>query len=134
LRDIDFEMTENDLSRQIVDAAYRIHTTLGPGLLESVYVLTLAWELEQRGLRVVRQSEVPVVYQGTRIEAGFRADLIVDDQVIVEVKSVETLAPVHKKQLLTYLRLANKRLGLLINFNVVLIKDGITRIVNGLQE
>jgi GxxExxY protein len=127
-------MTENDLSRQIVDAAYRIHTTLGPGLLESVYALTLAWELEQRGLRVVRQSEVPVVYQGTRIEAGFRADLIVDDQVIVEVKSVETLAPVHKKQLLTYLRLANKRLGLLINFNVVLIKDGITRIVNGLQE
>ena len=90
-------MTENDLSRQIVDAAYRIHTTLGPGLLESVYALTLAWELEQRGLRVVRQSEVPVVYQGTRIEAGFRADLIVDDQVIVEVKSVETLAPVHKK-------------------------------------
>ena len=89
-------MTENDLSRQIVDAAYRIHTTLGPGLLESVYALTLAWELEQRGLRVVRQSEVPVVYQGTRIEAGFRADLIVDDQVIVEVKSVETLAPVHK--------------------------------------
>ena len=127
-------MTENELSRQIVDAAYRIHTTLGPGLLESVYVLTLAWELEQRGLRVVRQSEVPVVYQGTRIEAGFRADLIVDDQVIVEVKSVETLAPVHKKQLLTYLRLANKRLGLLINFNVVLIKNGITRIVNGLQE
>ena|ERR1700729_2098306 len=127
-------MTENELSRQIVDAAYRIHTTLGPGLLESVYVLTLAWELEQRGLRVVRQSEVPVVYQGTRIEAGFRADLIVDDQVIVEVKSVETLAPVHKKQLLTYLRLANKRLGLLLNFNVVLIKDGITRIVNGLQE
>ena len=127
-------MTENELSRQIVDAAYRIHTTLGPGLLESVYVLTLAWELEQRGLRVVRQSEVPVVYQGTRIEAGFRADLIVDDQVIVEVKSVETLAPVHKKQLPTYLRLANKRLGLLINFNVVLIKNGITRIVNGLQE
>ena len=127
-------MTENELSRQIVDAAYRIHTTLGPGLLESVYVLTLAWELEPRGLRVVRQSEVPVVYQGTRIEAGFRADLIVDDQVIVEVKSVETLAPVHKKQLPTYLRLANKRLGLLINFNVVLIKNGITRIVNGLQE
>jgi GxxExxY protein len=127
-------MTENELSKQIVDAAYRIHTTLGPGLLESVYALTLAWELEQRGLRVVRQLEVPVVYQGIRIEAGFRADLIVEDQVIVEVKSVETLAPVHKKQLLTYLRLADKRLGLLINFNVVLIKDGITRIVNGLQE
>jgi len=116
-------MTQNELSRQIVDAAYRIHTTLGPGLLESVYALTLAWELEPRGLRVVRQSEVPVVYQGTRIEAGFGADLIVDDQVIVEVKSVETLAPVHKKQLLTYLRLPNQRLGLLINFNVVFIKN-----------
>lgn len=127
-------MTENELAKQIVDAAYRIHIALGPGLLESVYVLTLAWELEQRGLRVVRQAEVPVVYQGTRIEAGFRADLIVEDKVIVEVKSVETLAVVHKKQLLTYLRLANKRLGLLINFNVALVKDGITRIVNGLPE
>ena len=127
-------MTENDLSKQIVDAAFRIHTTLGPGLLESVYVTTLAWELEQRGLRVIRQAEIPVVYQGTRIEAGFRADLIVEDQVLVEVKSVEQLAPVHKKQLLTYLRLANKRLGLLINFNVALIKDGITRIANQLPE
>jgi GxxExxY protein len=124
----------NELSQQIVDAAYRIPTTLGPGLLESVYGLTLAGELEQRGARVARQSEVPVVYPGTRIEAGFRADLIVEDQVIVEVKSVETLAPVHKKQLLPYLRLANKRLGLLINCHVALIKDGITRIANGLQE
>jgi GxxExxY protein len=127
-------MTENELAKEIVDAAYRIHTTLGPGLLETVYGLTLAWELEKRGLRVARQPEVPVVYQGTRIEAGFRADLIVEDKVIVEVKSVEALAPVHKKQLLTYLRLANKRLGLLINFNVALIKDGITRIVNGLPH
>ena len=117
-----------------MDAAYRVHTTLGPGLRENVYALTLAWELEQRGLRVVRQSEVPVVYQGTRIEAGFRADLIVEAKVIVEIKSVEVLAPVHKKPLLTYLRLADKRLGLLINFNVNLIKDGITRIVNGLQD
>jgi len=113
-------------------AAYRIHTALGPGLLETVYGLTL--ELEKRGLHVARQPEVPVIYQGTRIEAGFRADLIVEDKVIVEVKSVEALAPVHKKQLLTYLRLANKRLGLLINFNVALIKDGITRIVNGLAD
>jgi PD-(D/E)XK nuclease superfamily len=110
-------MTENELAKEIVDAAYRIHTTLGPGLLETVYGLTLAWELED-----------------TRIEAGFRADLIVEDKVIVEVKSVEALAPVHKKQLLTYLRLADKRLGLLINFNVALIKDGITRIVNGLPD
>ena len=127
-------MTENEVSKQIVDAAYRIHTTLGPGLLESVYALTLAWELEQRGLRVVRQPEIPVIYQGTRIEVGFRADLLVEDKVIIEVKSVEVLAPVHKKQLLTYLRLADKRLGLLLNFNVALIKDGITRIANGLAE
>jgi GxxExxY protein len=127
-------MTENELAKEIVDAAYRIHTTLGPGLLETVYGLTLAWELEKRGLRVARQPEIPVVYQGTRIEAGFRADLIVEDKVIVEVKSIEALAPVHKKQLLTYLRLANKRLGLLINFNVALIKDGITRIANGLPD
>ena len=127
-------MTENEISRHIVDSAYRIHTALGPGLLESVYVITLAWELEQRGLRVYRQIEVPVLYQGVRIEAGFRADLLVEDKVMVEVKSVEAVAAVHKKQLLTYLRLADKRLGLLINFNVSLIKEGITRIANGLPE
>ena len=102
--------------------------------METVYGLTLAWELEKRGLRVARQPEIPVVYQGTRIEAGFRADLIVEDKFIVEVKSIEELAPVHKKQLLTYLRLANKRLGLLIHFNVALIKDGTTRIANGLPD
>lgn len=109
-------MTENELARQIVDAAYRIHTTLGPGLLESVYVLTLAWELEQRGLRVVRQLEVPVVYQGIRMGTGFRADLLVEEKVIVEVKSVEGVMPVHKKQLLTYLCLADKHLGLADQF------------------
>ena len=114
-------MTENEVAKQIVDAAYRIHTSLGPGLLESVYEVVLAYELEKRSLRVVRQQPVPIVYQGTRIEMGFRADLIVQD-------------PVHKKQLLTHLRLANKRLGLLINFNVALIKDGITRIANGMPD
>jgi GxxExxY protein len=127
-------MTENAIAKEIVDAAFRIHTTLGPGLLESVYDSVLAYELGRRGLRTVRQQAIPVVYEGVRIGAGFRADLIVEDKVIVEVKSVEVLAPVHKKQLLTYLRLADKRLGLLINFQVVLIKDGITRIVNGLDE
>ena len=127
-------MTENDISREIVDAALRIHTTLGPGLLESVYDAVLAYELTRRGLRTVRQQPIPVIYDNVRIDTGFRADLIVEDKVIVEVKSVEILAPVHKKQLLTYLRLADKRLGLLINFQVVLIKDGITRIVNGLQD
>ena len=127
-------MTENELAKQIVDAAYRVHTSLGPGLLESAYEAVLALELENPGLRVARQQVVPIIYQGTRIETGFRADLTVQDLVIVEIKSVEAVAPVHKKQLLTHLRLAGKRLGLLINFNVALIKDGITRIANGMPD
>ena len=127
-------MTENAIATEIVDAAFRIHTTLGPGLLESVYDTVLAYELGRRGLRTVRQQPIPVVYEEVRIDTGFRADLVVEDKVIVEIKSVELLAPVHKKQLLTYLRLADKRLGLLINFNVALIKDGITRVVNGLED
>jgi len=127
-------VTENEVATQIVDAAYPIHTSLGPGLLESVYEVVLAYELENRGLRVVRQQAVPIVYEGTRIEMGFRADLIVEDKVIVEIKSVEAIAPVHKKQLLTHLRLADKRLGLLINFNVVLIKEDIKRIANGMPD
>jgi GxxExxY protein len=127
-------MTENAIAHQIVDAAFHIHTSLGPGLLESVYGTILAYELGRRGLRTVRQQRIPVVYENLRIETGFRADLVVEDKVIVEIKSVEVLAPVHKKQLLTYLRLTDKRLGLLINFNVELIKNGITRVVNGLEE
>ncbi len=127
-------MTESAIAKEIVDAAFRIHTTLGPGLLESVYHAVLGYELAQRGLRTVSQQAIPVVYGTIRIDIGFRADLIVEDRVIVEIKSVEGLAPVHRKQLLTYLRLADKRLGLLINFNAALIKDGITRIVNGLEE
>jgi GxxExxY protein len=127
-------MNENAVAQQIVDAAYRIHTTLGPGLLESVYDAVLACELAKRGLRLTRQQPIPVIYESVRIDTGYRADLIVEDKVIVEIKSVESVAPVHKKQLLTYLKLADKRLGLLINFQVVLIKNGITRIVNGLQD
>jgi len=127
-------MDENAIAKEIVDAAFRIHTTLGPGLLESVYNTVLAHELSRRGLHTVQQQPIPVVYENMRIDAGFRADLEVEDKVIVEIKSVEVIAPVHKKQLLTYLRLADKRLGLLINFNVALIKDGITRIVNGLRD
>ena len=115
-------MTENAIAQQIVDAAYRIHTTLGPGLLESVYDTVLAHELARRGLRTTRQQPIPVIYENIHIDMGFRADMIVEDRVIVEIKSVEVLAPVHKKQLLTYLKLADKRLGLLINFNVALIK------------
>ncbi len=127
-------MTENAIATEIVDAAFRIHMTLGPGLLESVYDTVLAYELGRRGLRTVRQLAIPVVYENVRIDAGFRADLVVEEKVIVEIKSVEVLLPVHKKQLLTYLRLADMRLGLPINFHVALIEDGITRIVNRLEE
>lgn len=125
-------MTENEISKQIVDAAFKIHTQLGPGLLESVYEVVLAHELKKRGLRVVRQAPVPIVYDDIKFDEGFRADLIVEDKVIVELKSVETVVPVHKKQVLTHLRLTNLKLGLLINFGEELIKDGISRIVNGL--
>ena len=122
----------NDISGAIIDAAYKVHTTLGPGLLESVYEAAMEYELRKRGLRVVRQVPIPVVYGEVRLEEGFRADLIVEDKIIVELKSVENVHPVHKKQLLTYLRLSNKKLGLLINFGAYLIKDGISRIANGL--
>ena len=127
-------MTENEIATQIVDAAYKIHTTLGPGLLESVYEAVMAEELSRRSLRVVRQQAIPVVYQNVHLEVGFRADLIVEGKVIIEIKSVDGIAPVHKKQLLTYLRLTDKRLGILINFDVELIKDGISRVVNRLKE
>ncbi|WP_445637895.1 GxxExxY protein [Nostoc sp. DSM 114161] len=127
------EMNEdeiNEVSGAVVDAAYMVHTSLGSGLLESVYETVMDFELRKRKLRVQRQVMIPVVYGGVVLEEGFRADLIVENQVIVELKSVESIHPVHKKQLLTYLRLADKRVGLLINFNVSLIKDGISRVVN----
>ena len=127
-------MSENAIAQQIVDAAYRVHTVLGPGLLESVYKTALAYELEKRGLHVSREQAIPMVYENIQIHTGFYADLVVEDKVIVEVKAIEVIAPVHKSQLLTHLKLADKRLGLLINFNVALIKQGITRIVNGLKE
>ena len=127
-------MSENEIAKQVVDAAYKVHTVLGPGLLESVYEAALACELGKRGLHVICQQALAVKYEGIHLDVGFRADLIVEDKVIVEIKSVELVAPVHKKQLLTYLRLADKRLGLLINFQVALIKDGITRIVNRLDD
>ena len=127
-------VTENEIAKHIVDAAFRVHTSLGPGLLESVYEAVLAQELTRRGLRAERQQALPVVWESVHLEAGFRVDLMVENKVIVEIKSVEAIAPVHRKQLLTYLRLANKRLGILINFDVDLIKDGIARVVNGLAE
>jgi GxxExxY protein len=126
--------SENEIARILVDVAFKIHTTLGPGLLESVYETVLFYELTRRGLKVLRQVGIPLVYEGMLLEEAFRADLIVEDKVVVEIKSVEQIAPVHKKQLLTYLRLADKRLGLLINFGEALIKDGITRVVNGSEE
>lgn len=127
-------MTENEIAKMIVDAAYHIHVKLGPGLLESAYESVLAYELKKRGLSVVRQQPIPVVYDELQFDEGFRADLIVNDLVIIELKSVEKIHPVHKKQLLTYLRLADRRLGLLINFGEALIKDGISRIANNLRE
>jgi len=127
-------MTENEIASIIVDTAFHIHYDLGPGLFERVYERILEAELNKRGLLVKHQEPIPLVYGGLRFKAGFRADLLVSDKVIVEVKSIENLHPVHKKQGLTYLRFSDKRLGLLINFNVGLIKDGIVRLVNGLRE
>jgi GxxExxY protein len=125
-------MMENEIAKEIVDAAYQIHTRLGPGLLESVYEAVMAHELKKRSLNFVRQQPIPIVYESVHLQEGFRADFIVENKVIIELKSVEIIAPVHKKQLLTYLRLTNKHLGLLINFNTDLIKNGITRLVNNL--
>jgi GxxExxY protein len=127
-------VTENEIAHQILDSAYRVHSKLGPGLFESVYEAALAYELAQRGLNVSRQFPIPVIYESIQIEAGFRADLLVEGKVIVELKFIEAITPVHHKQLLTYLRLSNTRLGLLLNFNVPRLKEGITRLVSHLPE
>ncbi|MEX0996830.1 MAG: GxxExxY protein [Flavobacteriaceae bacterium] len=125
-------MSENQIAKIIVDACYRLHVQLGPGLLESVYETILFFELSEQGLKVERQRPIPVFWNEIKMELGFRADLIVEDKVIVEIKSVEQIAPVHPKQLLTYLKITGLKLGLLINFNEPLIKTGIKRIVNNL--
>ncbi|MEW6606303.1 MAG: GxxExxY protein [bacterium] len=125
-------MNENELSRIIVDSCLKIHKELGPGLLESVYEEVLFYELTKHNLMCERQVEIPVIYENLKMDIGFRVDIIVERKVIIELKSVENIMPVHKKQLLTYLKLTGMKLGLLINFNVELIKDGITRIVNKL--
>ena len=119
-------MIENEVAKHIVDVAFKTHTRFGPGLLESVYETIMSYELRKRGLQVNRQQPIPVVYESIRMNIGFRADLIVENRVVVEIKSIDAIAPVHKKQLLTYLRLTDKKLGLLINFYVDLIKDGTT--------
>ena len=124
-------MHENEVGTVIVDSAVHLHQDLGPGLLETVYEVTLAEKLRKRGLSVQRQVPVAVEYDGHKFDEGFRADLIVEGKVIVELKSVEKVNPAHKKQLLTYLRLTGMKLGYLLNFGAALMKDGITRTVNG---
>jgi GxxExxY protein len=125
-------MTENELAKIVVGLCLKIHRTLGPGLLESVYEEVLCYELAKLGLAFKRQQAIAVVYDEIKMDIGFRADIIVGDKLIVELKSVELIAPVHYKILLTYLRLTDKKLGLLVNFNEELIKDGIRRVVNNL--
>jgi GxxExxY protein len=127
-------MNENEIGSIVIDAAIQIHRTLRPGLLEIVYEIVLAHELSQRGLDVARQVVVPIDYQGIRFDEGFRADIIVNRKVLLELKSVEHVSPVHKKQTQTYLRLIGYKLGYLLNFGEALMKNGITRVVNGLED
>ncbi len=123
-------MELNEISEKIIGASIQVHRTLGPGLLESAYEACLKYELEKRGLKVSSQVELPVIYDGMKIDLGYRLDLLVEDSVIVELKAVNKTTPVHEAQLLSYLKLSKKRLGLLINFNVTRLKDGITRRIN----
>ena len=125
-------MTENEISKKIIGAAIEVHKQLGPGLLESSYQAALAYELNQLGLNIQEQVPLPLVYKGVKLEVGYRLDIIVDNKVIIEIKSVDELADIHLAQTLTYLRLTNKKLGLLINFNVVKVVDGVRRVVNDL--
>ena len=127
-------MDENMIGKHVVDAALRVHRELGPGLFETVYELVLAHELEQRGLSVERQVPVPIIYKGQRFEAAFRADLIVQRKVILELKSLEQMSKVHPKQVFTYLKLTGLKLGFVLNFGAGLMKDGIERVVNGLPD
>lgn len=127
-------MEENKIGKEVIDAAVRVHSALGPGLLESVYETVLARELERRGLWVVRQVPVPIEYEAMRFNEGFRADIIIEDKVILELKSVEQLSKIHHKQLFTYLKLKRLKLGYLLNFGAALMKDGIKRIINGLEN
>jgi GxxExxY protein len=127
-------VNHNEITGIVIDVAMQIHRKLGPGLLESVYQAILAYELGKRGIRVETEVAIPVAWEDVHLECGFRADLVVEGTVIVELKSVEKMLPVHKKQLLTYLRVADMRLGLVINFGEALLKDGIHRVANGFDE
>ena len=128
------KMNENEIGRLAVDAAIAVHRELGPGLLESVYEAVLSDELAARGLSVARQVLVPIKYKGKQIDDGYRADIVVNDLVVLELKSIEAVRDVHKKQLLTYLKLGGKKLGYLLNFGEAVMKKGVVRIVNGLPE
>lgn len=124
-------MTENEISKKIIGAAIEVHKQLGPGLLESSYEVCLAHELEEQGLKVQTQVALPVVYKEVKLNAGYRIDILVENKVIIEIKSVDALADIHTAQLLTYLKLKELKLGLLINFNSVKVVDGVKRIING---
>jgi GxxExxY protein len=124
-------MVENPISNKIIGAAIRVHKELGPGLLESAYENCLAYVLLEHGLHVEKQKPLPLVFQGVKLEAGFRVDLLVDQKVVVEIKSVDAIADIHVAQVLTYLKLSGCRLGLIINFNTIFLKDGIRRVTNG---
>ncbi len=125
-------MTENEISRIIVEEAIYIHKSIGPGMLESVYAHCLAYRLVKRGLNVRSEVPVPVIFEDVKLDCGYRADLVVENKVVIEIKSIEAIAPIHLSQTLTYLRFLHFRLGILLNFNSVLMKDGIKRVVNGL--
>ncbi|MEO5966928.1 MAG: GxxExxY protein [Ferruginibacter sp.] len=124
-------MTENELSKVVFDSALKVHQNLGPGLLESAYEECLFYEINKTGLLVEKQKPTPLIYEEVKLDVGYRIDLLLENKLIVEVKAVETLNDVHLAQVLTYLKLSNCKLGMLINFNVVLIKNGIKRIING---
>lgn len=125
-------MTENELSKLIFDSGLKVHKTLGPGLLESAYEECLYFELQRLGLKVEKQKALPLVYEEVKLDTGYRIDLMVENKLIIEIKSVEALNDLHLAQILTYLRLSNCKLGMLINFNSVYFKDGVKRVVNGL--
>ena len=125
-------MNENELSKIVVDCIFKVHKNIGPGLLESAYEECLFYELSKTGLHIERQKPLPLFYETIKMEIGYRLDFLVDNKLVIEVKAVEALNDVHKAQVITYLKLSGCKLGLLVNFNVVLIKDGIKRIVNNL--
>ncbi len=126
------ELSENEISKIILDLAIKVHRKTGPGLLESAYQECLFFELKRKGLQVEKQKTLPLIYEDIKLDAGYRIDLMVNDKVVIEIKSIDAIAPVHIAQVITYLKLSGAKLGILINFNVPLLKDGFKRIVNGL--